>query len=381
MDKIGIICEYNPFHNGHIYHLEKIKQMFPDSFITLILSSSFTQRGEFSFLTKWDKTRIALKYNVDLVIELPFIFVTQSADIFSNYAVSILEYLDMDYLIFGSESDDIDTLKNLASTILYHKEYDLLVKKYLDLGNNYPASMSKALYNLTNVKIIDSNDLLGISYIKSILLNNYKIKPLTIKRTNNYLDQNTSGNISSATSIRNLYLKNEDISKYVPQETKEKIIIPRNYLDNYFYLLKYKLITEINELEKYLDVKEGIDKRIKKIILSTSSYECLLESIKTKRFTYNKLNRMFLHILTNLKTSDNNQDINYIRVLGFNQKGRLYLKTIKDKIKIPIITNYKDIDDFVLKFELKVTILYLQIINRNDLIKEELKSIPIKVDY
>lgn len=378
MDKIGIICEYNPFHNGHIYHINKIKEKFPDSFITLVLSSSFTERGEFSFLTKWEKTKIALKHKVDLVIELPFIFATQSADQFAYYAVSLLEYLDMDYLIFGSESDDVDTLKNLASTILYNKEYDNLVKQYLDLGNNYPSSISKALYNLTNVKINNSNDLLGLSYIKTILLNDYNIKPLTIKRTNDYLNKKLTNEISSATSIRNAYLKNEDISKYVPKLTEKCLNIDKNYIDNYFYLLKYKLINEINELDKYLDVSEGIDKKIKKIIFDVNTYDELLEKIKSKRYTYNKLNRMFLHILFNLEKEKSNQDINYIRILGFNQKGRLYLKTIKNKLNIPIITNYKDIDDFVLKFELKTTILYLQIINKPELIKEELRSIPIK---
>ena len=378
LDKIGIICEYNPFHNGHIYHIKKIKELFPDSFITLVLSSSFTERGEFSFLTKWDKTRIALKYQVDLVVELPFIFATQSADTFAKYAVSMLEYLEMDYLVFGSESDDIDTLKNLASTTLYNKEYDVLVKKYLDLGNNYPASMAKALYNLTNVKISNSNDLLGLSYIKTIMQNDYNIKPLTIKRTNDYLSQELTNQIASATSIRKAYLENKNIKEFIPKETKELLTIKKDYLNNYFYLLKYKLINEINELDKYLDVVEGIDKKIKKVIMNVNSYQELLEKTKSKRFTYNKLNRMFLHILLNLKKEDSKKPITYIRILGFNQKGRLYLKNIKNHLSISLITNYKDIDDFVLKFELKATIIYLEIINRPDLIKEELMSIPIK---
>lgn len=378
MDKIGIICEYNPFHNGHIYHLEKIKEMFPDSFITLVLSASFTERGEFSYLTKWDKTRIALKYKVDLVVELPFIFTVRSADLFAYYAVSMLEKLKMDYLIFGSETDDVDTLKNLVSTMLYNKDYDKLVKKYLDLGNNYPASCMKALYNLTNVNINNSNDLLGISYIKTIFLNDYKIKPLTIKRTNNYLAKEITNDISSATSIREYYLNNKDIDKTIPNITKQYLTIKKNYQEKYFSILKYKLINEINDLDKYLDVVEGIDTRIKKVILKSNTLKELIDNIKTKRFTYNKLNRMFLHILFNFEKKDSKQDLNYIRILGFNQKGRLYLKTIKNNLDIPLITNYKDIDDFVLKFELKVTILYLTIIDREDLIKEELKSIPIK---
>lgn len=378
MDKIGIICEYNPFHNGHIYHLEKIKEMFPDSFITLVLSASFTERGEFSYLTKWDKTRIALKYKVDLVVELPFIFTVRSADLFAYYAVSMLEKLKMDYLIFGSETDDVDTLKNLVSTMLYNKDYDKLVKKYLDLGNNYPASCMKALYNLTNVNINNSNDLLGISYIKTIFLNDYKIKPLTIKRTNNYLAKEITNDISSATSIREYYLNNQDIDKTIPDITKQYLTIKKNYQEKYFSILKYKLINEINDLDKYLDVVEGIDTRIKKVILKSNTLKELIDNIKTKRFTYNKLNRMFLHILFNFEKKDSKQDLNYIRILGFNQKGRLYLKTIKNDLDIPLITNYKDIDDFVLKFELKVTILYLTIIDRENLIKEELKSIPIK---
>ncbi len=378
MDKIGIICEYNPFHNGHIYHLEKIKEMFPDSFITLVLSASFTERGEFSYLTKWDKTRIVLKYKVDLVVELPFIFTVRSADLFAYYAVSMLEKLKMDYLIFGSETDDVDTLKNLVSAMLYNKDYDKLVKKYLDLGNNYPASCMKALYNLTNVNINNSNDLLGISYIKTIFLNDYKIKPLTIKRTNNYLAKEITNDISSATSIREYYLNNKDIDKTIPDITKQYLTIKKNYQEKYFSILKYKLINEINDLDKYLDVVEGIDTRIKKVILKSNTLKELIDNIKTKRFTYNKLNRMFLHILFNFEKKDSKQDLNYIRILGFNQKGRLYLKTIKNDLDIPLITNYKDIDDFVLKFELKVTILYLTIIDREDLIKEELKSIPIK---
>ena len=145
MEKVGIICEYNPFHNGHIYHLKRIKEMFPNSCITVVLSSSFTQRGEISFLTKWDKTKLALKYGVDLVVELPFVFATQSADVFASHAVYLLEQLDMDYLVFGSETDDIDIFKNIARTMLYNTEYDELVKKFLNLGNNYPASVASLI--------------------------------------------------------------------------------------------------------------------------------------------------------------------------------------------------------------------------------------------
>ena len=148
MKKIGIICEYNPFHNGHLYHLEKIKEMYPDSLIVLVMSSSFTQRGEISILNKWEKTEIALNYKVDLVIELPFVFASQSADIFSYGAIKILKELNVDTIIFGSESNDPKKLTSIAKIQLENKEYDKLVKDYLDKGENYPTAMSHALNDI-----------------------------------------------------------------------------------------------------------------------------------------------------------------------------------------------------------------------------------------
>lgn len=379
MIKIGIIAEFNPFHNGHLYLINKVKKLYPDSLITIVLSTNFTQRGEFSMLTKWDKTRISLHNNIDLVVELPCLFATQSADIFAKRSVEILEYLGMDYLVFGSETGEIKTLETLANTAIYNKEFNTLIKSFINEGNSYPAAFSKALYNLTNINLINSNDILGVSYIKAILENEYNIKPICIKRTNSYLNKTPTGSISSATSIREQYFNNQDISKYVPKNVKSKIILNKNYQTNYFNILKYKLISEINDLDKYLDVSEGIDKKIKKVILNTNNYLELINLLKSKRYTYNKLNRMFLHILLNIKKTDQ-YNLNYIRILGFNTIGRNYLKELKQEIAFPIITNYKDICDEVLYLERIATIIYLTIINHEELIKEELKSIPISVD-
>ena len=377
MKKIGIIAEFNPFHNGHVYFLKQVKKQFPNSFITLILTTNFSERGEISLLTKWDKTRICLKYGVDLVIELPIYFATNGADIFSENSIKLLRALNMDYLIFGSETNDVEILKKLANTILYHKDYNDLLKKYLKLGNSYPSAVSKALYNLTHINLINSNDILGVTYIKTILENEYDMEPITIHRTNNYLDRNISGDISSATSIRELYFKNQNINNYVPIETLKYLNIDKNIINKYFYLLKYKIISDIDNLESYLDVKEGIEYKIKKEILKVNNYSELLESLKSKRYTYNKLNRMFIHILMNIK-KDDEYDLDYIRVLGFSKKGRKYIKDNKNNICYPIITKYKDSDNPSLKLELRSSILYSQLRNDNKLIKEELKSVPIQ---
>ena len=379
MKKVGIICEYNPFHNGHIYHLQKIKEMFPDSMIILVMSTSFTERGELSILNKWDKASIALKYGVNLVVELPCFYATNGADIFARGAVKILNYLDCDYLVFGSESSDVDLLTDLANTQLKNKKYNSLVKKYMDDGNNYPTSMSKALMEIYGKTVNLPNDLLGLSYIKEIIKQKSKIIPITIQRTNNYHETQIFDNITSATSIRHSLLESKDISNTVPKETLDKII-KINLEDNYFTLLKYKILSDFNNLDKYMDVDEGLDNLIRKNIIKTHNYQELISLIKTKRYTYNRLNRMFLHILLNIKKKDINkrEKINYIRILGFDKVGKKYLKAIRKKINIPIITNYSDINDDNLDFELYSTFIYNSIIERNDLNTIELKSIPVE---
>ena len=371
MKKVGIICEYNPFHNGHIYHLQKIKEIFPDSMIILVMSTSFTMRGEISLLNKWDKTSISLQNGVDLVIELPTFYSTNSADTFAEGAIRLLSYMNCDYLVFGSESSDISLLKELASIQINNKEYDNLVKEYMDKGNNYPTSMGKALKDICGKTINLPNDLLGLSYIKEIIKQKSKIEPISILRTNDY---HTEG----ASRIRDNIKNNIEIKNLVPKETFNKIIT-YDIKDNYFKLLKYKILSDINNLDKYLDVDEGLDNLIKKNIIKVNSLDELVDKIKTKRYTYNRLNRMFIHILLNIKKDDVKKlkEINYIRVLGFNKLGKKYIKEQREKLNISIITNYSDINDDNLDFELYVTCIYNEIINRPDLNLIELKSIPI----
>ena len=375
-DVVGIICEYNPFHNGHLYHLSKVKELFPNSLVVLVMSSCFTERGEISLLNKWDKTNIALTYGVDIVIELPFFYATNSADYFANGSIKILNELNCNYLVFGSEINDIDKLNKIADIQINNKEYDNLVKEYLDKGNNYPTSLSLAIKDLIKEKIDTPNDLLAISYLKQIKLLNSNIKPISIKRTNNYHDKEIKNVITSATSIREALNNNQDIKEYVPIETYNSI----NKIDylKYFNLLKYKILSD-NNLDRYLDINEGLDKRIKKAINKANNLDELINLIKTKRYTYNKINRLLLHIYTGT-TKDEVDKLNkltYIRVLGFTSNGKKYIKEIRNNTSVPIITNYHELDDYILDNELKVTNLYNYLINKEELNIKELKSIPI----
>lgn len=379
MDSVGIIAEYNPFHNGHLYQLKKVKEMFPDMPVVLVLAGNFTQRGDVSIIDKWKKTDIAIKAGIDLVIELPFSFSTQSADFFSYGAITILEKLKVKYLVFGTESDELSDIELLVDTQLNNKNFSSLVKIYSKLGNNYPTSMSLALKDLTGKSIKTPNDLLAISYIKTIRKNNYNIKPICIKRTNDYHDETLDKNISSATSIRIALKNNIDIKGQVPE-----FVIPYlndlHFIDDYFELLKYKIITDDN-LSNYQGVDEGLENILKKEIMEANNFDELVKRIKSKRYTYNNISRMLIHILCNLKKCDMNEfnTVKYIRLLGFNDIGKRYLNKIKKDIDIPIISKISREKDRMLEFEIQTTKIYaLTDNNSSKLLEKEFKNKLLK---
>ena len=377
MKKIGIIAEYNPFHNGHKYQIDKIKEKYKDSLIIVVMSSSFCQRGEYSLLDKWTKTKICLENNIDLVVELPYVFSTGSADIFAKGAVEILNELNVDIICFGSESNDKEKLIKLASIQLNNPKFDNIVNKNINDGTNYPTAVNKALLELTGYNLNKSNDLLNISYIKEILKINNNIDIEIIKRTNDYFDLKNNSNIVSASNIRNKLSNKKSVKKYIPIITYKEIkkINIKQYEKNYFRYLKYSIYSNINNLNQYHMVDEGIENRIIKYISSSISLDELINNIKTKRYTYNKILRMLNYIIVGFKKEDNVYYVktNYIRILGFNKAGQKHLNSIKKDIKIPIISNYNDI----LTLENKVTYIYSLIINNNSLIEQEYKNKPI----
>lgn len=381
MHKIGIICEYNPFHNGHLYQIKKIKETYKDSLIIVCLSSCFMQRGEASILNKWDKTRLAIESGVDLVLELPFAFATQYQDIFAKGALTILNHLKIDTLVFGSECNDIELLNNLASVQLKDDGYNHLVKRYLDLGLNYPTSLSKALFDISGVKLDKPNDLLALAYIKEIIKNNYDIKPFSIRRTSDYHNSNLDSDIVSASTIRKLLKDGVNVNNYLPYNIYD--YLSEIDEDKYFALLKYQIINNIDCLDKFQTVDEGIENRIIKYINMVNSKEELILKVKSKRYTYNKINRMFTHILTNFTKEDaKDLEIEYLRVLGFNTRGKNYLNKIKKDIGIPIINKYIPNMYKSLDIEFRVSLIYSLILKDkgDDFLKREYRNKPVIYD-
>ena len=368
MQKVGIIAEYNPFHNGHIYHLNKVKEMFPNCYLILVLIGNFTQRGDLSIINKWDKTKLALDYGYDLVVELPFNIATSSASVYASGAIKILDELNCNYLVFGSETNDTLLLKKLVEITDDNKDYNNKIKLYLNKGYNYPKACSLALNDISKITIDKPNDVLALEYIRSIYNQKSKIIPVSIKRTNDYHEEEILCKITSATSIRKNISNKEKIKNALPSKSLNLCL--NVSINNLFSYLKYEIISN-DKLNEILDADEGIENKLKKEVLNCNNIDELIKKVKSKRYSYNRIKRMLLHILTNTK-KDYLKDIKYIRVLGMNKKGKEILKEAKKSTNLPIITKYKKEFDYLFKDDIKASKIYSLITNYN--YKEEFKS-------
>lgn len=362
MKTIGIISEYNPFHNGHKYHIQETKRQFEADNIVCIMSGSFVQRGEPAILDKWSRTKMALNGGADLVIELPFVYACQPAEIFAFGAVNIFNNLGIiDGICFGSELGDTAILRSIAELLLNEpEEFSSLVKQHLKSGNTYPKSVSLALedYYQGNEQADRSiwenpNNILAIEYIKSIIQLKSNMVPYTIKRfANNYNDEEITGAIASATAVRKELQGSgitESLKSSLPDNSfeilQQDILKGRGpvYLDGLSDILLYKIRTMTAEqIGEYISLKEGIEHRIKKAADQATNLEELLKGIKTKRYTRAFIQRLLCHLLLDLKWEDSKSfkqpgTPSYARVLGFNEKGKQLLRNIAESSQFPII--------------------------------------------
>lgn len=369
MKTVGIVSEYNPFHKGHQYHIEAAKEACHAEAAVCIMSGSFVQRGEPSMFDKWSRAEMAVSNGADLVLELPFVYACQPAEIFALGAVKILNATGIiNHLCFGSELGDIQYLYRIAELLSDEpKEFKQLLKKELEKGATYAHSISKAIEayaGITNEtqqweEILKTpNNVLGIEYIKALKKLKSSIEPVTVKRIeNNYNDADIAHSIASATAIRN-EIKNFGLSDKALQSLppksyeiiKKLINIDKGpvFLQNFSDLILYKLRSiSVEELNSFLNVREGLENRLKKQAAVSSDSEELISNLKTKRYTRTYLQRLLFHILLDLKREDifSFKDINnpvYFRVLSFNDKGKFLLKQMKDSSVYPIITKAAD---------------------------------------
>ncbi len=346
---LGIVSEYNPFHNGHIHHLELSKKITKAAFTVVVMSGNFVQRGDTSLINKWVKTEMALKAGVDLVIELPTIYSISSAENFADGAVKILNSLGVvDYISFGSEIGEISPLNDVAN-ILYRepKEFSSLITAQLKSGLSYPKAREIALSQFFGSSKIYSeilnnpNNILGVEYLKSLKRHRSHIKPLTIKRDyNDYNDKTEKNGIASATAIRTMIQTGKNVHYVVPYETYElldqemengRIIKDLSVFEKeIIYTLRKMTLSEIANLP---DVSEGLENKIKLAANTCNNLEDLIKKIKSKRYTQSRIQRILLYALLEISQKDMNSSkkINpYIRVLGFNKHGKRIISAIAE---------------------------------------------------
>ena len=364
MKTAAIICEYNPFHNGHKYQIEEAKKT--NDAVVCIMSGSFVQRGDIAVFDKWTRANAALSSGCDLVLELPVCFSLNSAEQFSFGGVSLAENLGIvDNLIFGSESGNIEKLENTAELLLNETdEISEEIKKYMSLGNSYPKSRTLAYSNTIDEDLLtEPNNILGIEYIKAIKTIKSSITPQTIKRNSvSHHDMSATDSFASATLIREMLKNNDDISQFVP------VPYPKhNRKDKINELLRYKLLEmSKEEISQINDVTEGLENRIKEAVKECITFSEMCEYIKSKRYTLARIRRILLSCLIGIDKNIAKIPPSYIRVLGATQKGLKLLSEIKKNSGLPIITKTADFKGYNKSFELdiKATDIYNIICNK-----------------
>ena len=357
---VGIIAEYNPFHNGHSYHIQNTKAQTGADFVVAVMTGNFTQRGNTSVINKWEKTKMALNGDADLVIELPTIYSVSSAENFANGAVKILnESGIVDTISFGMEADDVSTLNNIANVLVNEPpEYKTIFEHELSKGNSFPRARENALMMyLNDIKryanvVKGSNNILAIEYLKALKKQKSSIVPFGVKREKVYYNSTKIiDEYASATGIRNLLLHNqlEEVRKVMP--SKSYSILLNNlrqgtyvldiiaYNDEIIYKLRSMTVKQIANLP---DVSEGLEYLIKEVSNKTNNLIELINGIKSKRYTQTRIQRILLYALLGITKKDmemSKKITPYIRVLGCSEKGKILLSQINSKAKV--ITSLK----------------------------------------
>lgn len=363
MNITGIICEYNPFHNGHIYHINKAKELTNPDLLICVLSGNYNQRGDLSIIDKFKKTEYALDNGIDLVVELPYIYATQNAYIFGSKAVDILNKLNVNNLVFGSETNNLDELNKYANL-----EVDVTkLKELLRDGQSYPKA-----YGLLAGSMYP-NDILAVTYLKA--LKNTNIRPISIQRTNDYHSKNIN-ELSSASAIRQAIRNNVDVSKTTPVKFEDPIFNEMLYP----YLRNILLTLPKEELGNIHLVSEGIENMLIKQANEYDNYDEFIKHSISRRYTKARIQRILCQIACHITKDEAKINEDYIRILGFNSKGKDYLNNIKKNEKLNLITQFKNLPEASKNIEWKASVIYSSLLkDSNAYLKKELKG-PIIID-
>jgi len=366
MKTAGIIAEYNPFHNGHNYHVEETKKLTGADYIVVAMSGNFVQRGAPAMIDKYARAASTLAEGADLVIQIPPVYSLSSAEFYAKGAISLFENTGLiDFLSFGSEAGTLESLNKIASLLVEEPDkYKKLLQKYLKAGNAFPAARAKALIDyypeMTDLSELVSspNNILAIEYLKCLISTDSAIKPVTMKRVGaGYNDPYAPGQPGiSAKAIREAVGYGSEIDNlkaYMPKESFKRLkdAVKKNMTvdeNDFSGMLIYKLLSEREQgYTKYLDVSDELSDRIRNNLEKFTSFTQFSDLLKTKNMTYTRISRALFHILLDITKdyiadTDYTGTIPYIRVLGFRKESEELLSEIKTKASVPVLCGYND---------------------------------------
>lgn len=380
MRTVGVVVEYNPFHNGHLYHLQQAKKVTSADTVVAVMSGNFLQRGEPALVDKWTRAEMALCGGADLVLELPVVYACQSAEWFAFGAVAVLEWTGVvDTLCFGSESGELDWMLDVAATLAREPQFlRESLQYYLKQGWSYPRAYGRTLQHVhpdLPTELAKPNNILGISYLAALHKLNSRIEPFTIRREKAGYHQTelSDESIASATAIRHAWLETKDmrtVQPYVPSSTyrllKAKVVegVPPLTWESFHQALFAKLVSATaEELRQYYAVEEGLEYRLKQQLRHSGTVNEYIAAMKTKRYTWNRLQRILTYVLLGLQKTDVTAlkltaGPAYIRVLGFTEYGRELLKQMKETAAVPVITRIKRERPPMLEWDIRASQLY-----------------------
>lgn len=370
MKTVGIIAEYNPFHNGHAYQIATAKKMTGADYCIVVMSGGFVQRGTPAIMDKYIRAQSALKNGADLVLELPVCYAVSSAEYFASGAVALLDKLGVtDTLCFGSECGDTEVLSTLADVLLAETpEFQRILKQQMKQGATYPQARNHAL-SVTEPRLTGTlhvlqspNNILGMEYIKAIKKRQSSIQPHTLNRLGaGYHAAGLETSLSSALAIRESISERQDI-RYIKDQVPSDVYIAMEEAfghtfpilpDDLSSLLPYKLLLEQGSgYTSYLDIDTSFSDRLMRMLSSYTDYSSFCEKLKTKNVTYTRVSRNLLHILLNIYRKDmesfRNEDyVYYARILGFKKEAEPLLGAVKERSEIPLLSKLADADNVI----------------------------------
>ena len=347
MDKIlGIIAEFNPFHNGHKYLIDQAKSIVNPDCTVIAMSGNFTQRGQASIINKFEKTKTVLNSGANLVVEIPTVYSISSAENFAEGGVKVLMQAHATHIAFGVEDDNLDIIRLIADTLVDEtEEYKAILKKYMEEGLSFAQSRCKALIEyLKDEKIEETinqpNNILAIEYLKAIKRLKANLEIVPIKRNKEF---------ASSTEIRNKIFNDESVENSVPEESRKSLMENNGNLlklDDFEKIIIYKLRTiDSNMLNNLADVAEGLDNLMVKYAKETNNLEDLIKNIKSKRYTQTRIQRILLYVLFEITKEDmklSKELMPYVRVLGMNSEGEKLLKDIDQNVLVTSVKKFYD---------------------------------------